>query len=605
MKIQSFSERARGTRPVVSGGKSRRGLESLLALGVLSAVLAVGVLSASSDTIRWEAIGAVGLLVLGCAVYATIVDPKWLVVALVLEETLPYLNILPFDKDTGRWFLRLPLLVAFAIPALRSTLKSGLLRQGAFRLFLLYFAWAAVSVTYSLKPGISAGRLLADALEFFVLVAVVVEIKNERDLETVLGRFVAACAILAFLNLVAFFAFPSSLTWVDDESGILRFSGIMTTPNALGTMMRATVGAGLVIWAATSGWRRWVVAFAIIFSTAFAALADSRSTFIALTLGCGAYLVWRYRFKGIAVVSLLALVAVAFYGMIAVSNRAYFNRDVTTLTGRTYAWEFELQKIKQSPILGYGYDVEGEIFQDRYFQDWSIFWDQGVNTSTHNSYLSVAIGLGVPALIFWLYFFMRPWLWVLRQRMADDPWKLKPLLFLVALPAIILGFDETGLAQPRYADGVVLFLAWMIVERRRLLAQAEVLVQARNARPLFAAGARTLGVVLLGSILMFPVRSWATDYYVDAIHGQDTNSGLNQSTPWKTLNKVNHFQFKPGDVVRLARGSMWRETLQPQGPEDANFRGVTITSYGRGNPPTIDGADEVSGWSPAGGAVYS
>lgn len=604
MKIQPFSEGAHGTSPGSSSGISRRGWASLLALGVVSAVLILGVLNASSDMIRWEALGAISLVALGCAVYATIVDQKWLVIALVLEETLPYLNILPFDKESGRWFLRLPLLLAFAIPATISAWKSGILGQGAFRLFLIYFAWAAISLIYSLKPGISAGRLFADSLEFLVLVAVVADIKDPQDMDKVLGRLVAACAILAFLNLLALFAFPSSLTWVDDESGVLRFSGITTTPNAMGGMMRATIGAGLVFWAASSGRRRAFVALVMVLSIVFAALADSRSTFIALTLGCAAYLVWRYRFKGMAGILLLAVIAVAFYGTISVSNKAYFNRDVTTLTGRTYAWEFELQKIRERPLLGYGYDIEGEIFQDRYFQEWSTFWDQGVNTSTHNSYLSVAVGLGIPALLFWLYIFLKPWIWIFRGN-DDEGWRLKQLFFFVGLPAIIMGFDETGLAQPRYADGVVLFLCWMIVERRRLLAQAEVLLDAHSVRPLFAASARIAGALLLSSVLLFPARSWASDYYVDAVQGRDANSGLNPSTPWKTLNKINHFQFRPGDIVHLARGSTWRETLQPQGREDANFRGVTITSYGTGNLPTINGADEVSNWTPAGSGIYS
>jgi hypothetical protein len=75
----------------------------------------------------------------------------------------------------------------------------------------------------------------------------------------------------------------------------------------------------------------------------------------------------------------------------------------------------------------------------------------------------------------------------------------------------------------------------------------------------------------------------ATAYYVDAVMGNDNYSGRNPPAPWLSLYKVNHFRFQRGDTVRLARGSVWRETLEPSLKDDANFGGVTFTAYAAEN----------------------
>ena len=46
-------------------------------------------------------------------------------------------------------------------------------------------------------------------------------------------------------------------------------------------------------------------------------------------------------------------------------------------------------------------------------------------------------------------------------------------------------------------------------------------------------------------------------YYVDAVLGSDTNDGKSATTPWKTLGRVHDVVLKAGDVVHLARGSVW------------------------------------------------
>src|SRR5262249_2964080 len=159
-------------------------------------------------------------------------------------------------------------------------------------------------------------------------------------------------------------------TWVADESGILRFSGYSYSPNEMGELMLATVGVGLVLWPRFHGWKRFGIATVIIASIAFATMADSRSPFLALMIASLCYLVWKYRGRGIAICLVLAIVGYVAVTTWGIGTGTSFTRDISTLTGRTTAWNFELSKVMEHPFWGFGYSVEGAIFQDRQFPMW-------------------------------------------------------------------------------------------------------------------------------------------------------------------------------------------------------------------------------------------
>ena len=48
-----------------------------------------------------------------------------------------------------------------------------------------------------------------------------------------------------------------------------------------------------------------------------------------------------------------------------------------------------------------------------------------------------------------------------------------------------------------------------------------------------------------------------TRYFVST-NGCDDNDGLNEETPWKSLDKVSSFAFKKGDGVFFKRGDLFR-----------------------------------------------
>lgn len=80
----------------------------------------------------------------------------------------------------------------------------------------------------------------------------------------------------------------------------------------------------------------------------------------------------------------------------------------------------------------------------------------------------------------------------------------------------------------------------------------------------------------------------ATNYYIDAINGNDLNNGLSASSPWKTLTHVNTTMFQAGDDILFHAGDSWFGTLKPQGSGVAGSP-ITIGKYGTGVNPVIHG----------------
>jgi hypothetical protein len=75
-------------------------------------------------------------------------------------------------------------------------------------------------------------------------------------------------------------------------------------------------------------------------------------------------------------------------------------------------------------------------------------------------------------------------------------------------------------------------------------------------------------------------------FYVDSENGSDHNDGRSEATAWKTLNKVNGYDFSAGNIIRFKCGGLWRGQLNPKGGDSDNRR-IIYTSYGTGKKPVL------------------
>jgi hypothetical protein len=77
----------------------------------------------------------------------------------------------------------------------------------------------------------------------------------------------------------------------------------------------------------------------------------------------------------------------------------------------------------------------------------------------------------------------------------------------------------------------------------------------------------------------------ATNYYISA-SGNDDNSGTTESSPWKTLDKLDSFKFKSGDVIQFKRGDEWIGKFRVTASGDS-VNPITFTTYGTGALPKL------------------
>ncbi|HFU4451181.1 TPA: discoidin domain-containing protein [Streptococcus suis] len=69
-------------------------------------------------------------------------------------------------------------------------------------------------------------------------------------------------------------------------------------------------------------------------------------------------------------------------------------------------------------------------------------------------------------------------------------------------------------------------------------------------------------------------------FYVSSTSGSDTNNGLSQSSPFKTLSKINEIELRPGDTVLLENGSVFNDQFLHIRGSGSEASPIRISNYG-------------------------
>ncbi len=85
-------------------------------------------------------------------------------------------------------------------------------------------------------------------------------------------------------------------------------------------------------------------------------------------------------------------------------------------------------------------------------------------------------------------------------------------------------------------------------------------------------------------------QSAATTYYVDSGSGNDFHSGTEITSPWKSLRYASSKIYHPGDQILLKAGAVWSGETLHLATSDESGDAITLSSYGTGKQPAIDGA---------------
>ena len=104
-------------------------------------------------------------------------------------------------------------------------------------------------------------------------------------------------------------------------------------------------------------------------------------------------------------------------------------------------------------------------------------------------------------------------------------------------------------------------------------------------------------VVILCLVLTCNVAAHAqTNYYIDAVKGNDSNSGTSINSPWKTFSAImlRTNQYGPGDSILFKRGSVFgvqELTIYGSGTQGSP---ITLATYGTGAKPILKNPKDTS-----------
>lgn len=371
---------------------------------------------------------------------------------LILFETAPYLTCLPLSG--ARPIVHTLCLLLLALPRLKS------LRQLPTP-YCWLLAWSAVAALRSPLPAKAIVEFSNYLLMLAILCDVSTSIHEVSDLGRAGWRIFAALAALVCVNVTAL---PFDSAWGTDG----RFMGWMVGPNYIGGLMLVTVGVGLWLWPELTRRQCFAAAGVMALACALNVFADSRTPVLALSLGVAAWLTVTYRLAGkFAACGILCLLFV-----LKASQSPLINRGMEDFNGRIGLWSYELQKIADNPLVGYGSGIEATyLTNDRYLPDWYL----ASNDSFQNGYLSLAMELGVPALALWFYAFLAPWPSFYRR----SPSFRRAIIF-VLLPLAVDALSESTLTVVAGLDGVVVYLLWLMAWQAR-----EAPAPQKTAPPMF------------------------------------------------------------------------------------------------------------------------
>ncbi|OWV72116.1 hypothetical protein ATY77_11325 [Rhizobium sp. R634] len=260
-----------------------------------------------------------------------------------------------------------------------------------------------LSIVFSVSPGSSFRAFIAVALLSAGPILYRARYGAVETFES-LAKFAIATA---FINILYTAAFPQFAVMRGSYAGMVK--GAFYHKNMLGQFSATNFILLLPVFS-TRRLRyydllRWT---AMLLYLVLIVLAKSSTAVVLLSIGIAVFYGMRFiqRFPGRILRSFIVLLAFALLGFVvsialmgvAQAVAESFGKDLT-LSGRTNVWEQLLPLISERPLSGWGFALfrQPEIME----QYVRLTWDA---QSTHNTYIELALNMGIPATVIWTSF---------------------------------------------------------------------------------------------------------------------------------------------------------------------------------------------------------
>jgi exopolysaccharide production protein ExoQ len=313
-----------------------------------------------------------------------------------------------------------------------SRLDKGYFTSAPIASLLAYLVFAGASITWAFSPENSFSRYTVQLLAVIIVVTpYALPIDTSRTIQRL-----HLCALLAvFVSWVYVFTTPTSP---------IGHPGYFTHKQELGMLC-----GGAIILAAHElmmrGWRRWVGALSLCltFSVIFASQSKGALALVLIALTAAAVMILAGRILRLSPAYLVGGAVVAIMILSTVWNDpigriAWHLYGDSTLTGRTYIWEWINYIISQRSWFGWGFHSYWGVPNSPHLQAPGFVKDM---VSSHSGYLELRLGTG--AIGYWIFVvFIYASLHYLEPVRRKDPTSAWVLLSLT-MYVILLDFIES------------------------------------------------------------------------------------------------------------------------------------------------------------------
>jgi O-antigen ligase len=319
-----------------------------------------------------------------------------------------------------------------------------------FVLLGVFLVAALVSTIYSIDQQYTFVRSASFLALFGFLLGLDSWLEEERRFKQTLNTLLIVVGLVTFLSVLSMVFWPDR-AW--DES---RFQGLWDHPNSMGGFCMLSYPLLLWMYPRSTALQKCLIAVLMAGLVVLHVMTGSRGSLIAALFGVCVWFVVRRKTTQLAVLLVVSAIGLLVSMQLKPSS---FERDglysLTDLTDRQDFWYGSMTLIREKPLLGYGYGVEGGVWNDpRFNQPEYSLWKGTARASLHNGYLSVAIGIGLVALVVWLVILVIP-LWKLRRSVYLD---YKAVAMAILLASMLLNFVEGEIG----GTAAVFWIMWVI-----------------------------------------------------------------------------------------------------------------------------------------------
>jgi O-antigen ligase len=316
---------------------------------------------------------------------------------------------------------------------------------------LVYVLFALLSTVYSATPGYTfeTGMILFGFILFSAAAARVLTLKAAlMTIAVSLGLFVA-------LSWGVYLVLPEAgrtSAWTL-LGYVYRLDGLTAHANILGRVVMLFLGAIFLLFVYRYARLQLLIAPALL-GLATLAFSDSRTSMLAFAAALMVFAL--RRLPWLLILVCLAMIAAVLYllylswlgagtEVLEALSRTGSADEIATLTGRTELWAVVVEKIKESPWLGYGYGASHFILS----RDVTGFgWD---HPHAHNMILQSLLNVGVIGTLFLVLALT----WQ-AEALVKRPAAFRDLLFILV---VITGLTEAAALRP---EPNTLILLWFM-----------------------------------------------------------------------------------------------------------------------------------------------